>query len=35
MICKRCEQWIPENSRHELKIHCRHCYRALLYQGKI
>jgi hypothetical protein len=33
MICKRCEQWIPENSRHEAKIHCKHCFNAILYGG--
>lgn len=35
MICKRCEMQIPYNARHESGLYCRHCYKALLFSGKI
>ena len=31
MICNRCEQYIPENSRSIAKGYCRHCHRAMQY----
>ena len=33
MICKRCEQWIPENSRSNAKGYCRHCFNAIIQQN--
>ena len=30
MICNRCEQWIPENSRSITRGYCKHCRQALL-----
>ena len=35
MICNRCEQWIPENSRSPAKGYCKHCRQALLQKLQV
>ena len=35
MICKRCEQYIPKNSRRKDSQHCKHCFAAIYNQSVI